>query len=59
MATEAQKKAISKYDQKFKRIVIRVPLGKDKEIEAFAKAKGKSVNAYITELIKKDMESGG
>ncbi len=59
MATEAQKKAVSKYDQKFKRIVIRVPIGKDKEIEAFAKAKGKSVNAYITELIQKDMESGG
>lgn len=57
MTTEAQKKAVSKYDKKFKRIVIRVPIGKDKEIEAFAKSKGKSVNAYITELIKKDIEN--
>lgn len=59
MTTKARLRANAKYDQKFKRIVIRVPIGKDKEIEAYAKAKGKSVNAYITELIQKDMESGG
>lgn len=54
MATEAQKKAVIKYDQKtYKRLVIRVR--KDSDILEWLKKKD-SIQGYILELIKKDME---
>lgn len=54
MATEAQKKAVIKYDQKtYKRLVIRVR--KDSDILKWLKKK-ESIQGYILELIKKDME---
>lgn len=54
MATEAQKKAVIKYDQKtYKRLVIRVR--KDSDILEWLEKKD-SIQGYILELIKKDME---
>lgn len=54
MTTEAQKKAVIKYDQKtYKRLVIRVR--KDSDILEWLEKKG-SIQGYILELIKKDME---
>lgn len=54
MATEAQKKAVIKYDQKtYKRLVIRVR--KDSDILEWLEKK-ESIQGYILELIKKDME---
>lgn len=54
MTTEAQKKAVIKYDQKtYKRLVIRVR--KDSDILEWLEKKD-SIQGYILELIKKDME---
>ena len=39
------------YDQ----LPIRVPKGRKKDIEAFAKAQGQSVNGYVSTLIREDM----
>lgn len=60
MITKAQMKATAKYNAKaYDRIEIKVKKGEKQVITDYAKAKGQSVNAYITELIKKDMERGG
>ena len=40
----------------YDRINLTVPKGKKEEIKAHAESKGKSVNAYIYDLIEKDME---
>lgn len=54
MTTDAQKKAVIKYDQKtYKRLVIRVR--KDSNILEWLEKK-ESIQSYILELIKKDME---
>lgn len=49
--TEAQKRAREKYLDKFEQIRIRVPLGDREKIQEAAKADGKSVNAWITDMI--------
>jgi predicted HicB family RNase H-like nuclease len=45
-----------KYLQKFDEIKIRVPEGEKEKIQAYAKANGESVNAYIIRLIAEDMK---
>lgn len=46
--------------EKYDRVNITFPKGKKKIIEEHWKAKGyKSLNTYINELIKKDMEASG
>lgn len=54
--TAAQKRARYKYLAKFEQIRIRVPLGDREKIQEAAKADGKSVNAWILELISKAMD---
>ena len=51
METEAQKRAHERYLGKFQQIRIRVPLGDREKIQEAAKADGKSVNAWITDMI--------
>lgn len=59
MTTKAQMKATAKYNAKaYDRIEIKVKKGEKQVITDYAKSKGQSVNAYITGLIQKDMESG-
>lgn len=43
--------------EKVENITLRVPKGEKDKIKAFAKTKARSTNAYILELIKKDMSS--
>lgn len=43
--------------EKVENITLRVPKGEKDKIQAFAKTKARSTNAYILELIKKDMSS--
>ena len=43
--------------EKVENITLRVPKGEKDKIQAFAKTKTRSTNAYILELIKKDMSS--
>ena len=54
--TEAQKRASDKYLAKFEQIQIRVPHGDREKIQEAAKADGKSVNAWILELISNAMD---
>lgn len=56
MASAAQLKANSKYLKNFDDIKIRVPIGQREVIKAHAEKQGKSLNAYINDLIKADME---
>lgn len=42
--------------QKYDRLVINVVKGEKEPIQEFAKSQGKSLNAYIVELIKEDMQ---
>ena len=52
MATEAQLRAIKKWStEKVDEIKIRVPKGQKAEIQAFAKAHGETVNAFVNRLI--------
>ena len=43
--------------QKYDRLIVNVPKGKGDIIKAHAKSKGKSLNAYVVDLINADMES--
>lgn len=43
--------------QKYDRLVINVVKGQKVTIQEFAKSQGKSLNAYIVELIKEDMQN--
>lgn len=55
---EKSKAQISKdkyLKEKVDTFVVRVPKGQKEEIKAYAKSKNKSLNAYILELIEKDM----
>ena len=56
MKTEAQRKARDKYNAKFDMVRFRVPQGNLDKIKARAAALGKSLNQYITDLIKADMQ---
>lgn len=42
--------------EKVETFLVRVPKGEKEQIQAFAKAKGKSLNAYVVDLIRADME---
>lgn len=44
--------------EKLDRFLVSVPKGQKAEIQAYAKAQGKSLNAYIVELIRADMDKG-
>lgn len=57
--SKANLKAAAKYNQKFDRVVFRLPLGEKEKLTEYANNKGLSVNQYIIGLIKKDMQSGG
>lgn len=52
MATEAQKRAIKKYDEeRIDRIPLRVPKGKKEAIQAHAESQNESVNAFLNRAI--------
>ena len=54
--SDAMLKAINKYQtEKVDEFKIRVPKGQKEEIQQFAKSKGKSLNAYVVDLIRTDM----
>lgn len=53
--TPAQRKATTKYLQTLDEIRIRMPKGQKEVIQARAQKLGKSVNAYVLELIDKDL----
>lgn len=54
--SEARKRANENYLKTQDEIRIRIPKGQKAEIQAYAKAQGKSLNAYIVELIRADMD---
>lgn len=55
--SEAQKRATQKFIKENRdRLELLLPKGKKEEYRAFAATKGKSLNAYIIDLIEKDME---
>ena len=57
MNDNPQYKATNKYKKKaYDRIGLLVKKGEKEQIQAFAESIGLSLNAYITELIRKDME---
>ena len=41
--------------ENYDRLIINVPKGQKERIKAHAANKGKSINSYVVELIKKDM----
>ena len=56
--SKAHIKASNKYNTKaYDRININVKKGEREKIKAYAQSKGMSLNAYVTGLIYKDMES--
>lgn len=55
--SDAQYRATKKYNAKsYDRIEISVYKGEKQKIKEYAEKKGLSVNAYITELIRNDMQ---
>lgn len=55
--TEAEKKAMKKYRAKRKKIACDVDIELYEEVKTHSELKGfKSLNSYIIDLIKKDME---
>ena len=56
----AATRAKRRYDEKtYSRIIIRVKKGEEEKIKQRAEKLGKRINAYITDLIYKDMEKEG
>lgn len=55
--SNARRKANEKYLEKQDEIKIRIPKGEKDRIKQFAEAHGQSVNAFITELIRREMIS--
>lgn len=51
---EYTKKAIQNYNNKFDRIAVNLPKGTKDRIKALT---GKSCNAYVSELVVKDLDS--
>ena len=49
--TEAQLRASKKYDQKFEKILVRVPMGEKEIVEQHAASKGESVNTFVRRAI--------
>lgn len=57
MASEAKLKANEKYlKEKVEEFKIRVPKGQKTLIQDYAKSQGKSLNAFVVELINNAME---
>ena len=56
MPTDAEKRAIIKYQAKFDDIKVRVPKGDRERYKAYAESKNKSLNALIVELLEKDIK---
>ena len=50
--SKAQQKAVGKYEK----VLLRLQKGSRDKIKAHAQQKGMSLNAYIVDLIEKDME---
>ena len=57
MATKAQLEGNRRYQAKLDRGVFYVPKGDLEKIKARAQQKGMSLNAYIVDLIEKDMKT--
>ena len=56
--SDAVNKAVQKYNKaNYDRFTLRFRKGEKKKVFSFAKSRNKSVNKYINDLIKKDMES--
>ena len=56
--SDSQKRAKAKYRKTIDHIQIAVPAGKRDAIQARAAILGKSVNAYVTDLIWRDLYGG-
>ena len=60
MISEAQKKAVAKYNAKsYDRIELKVPKGKKQIIKDFADSRGKSLNGFVNEAIDEKMSREG
>ena len=57
MATKAQLEGNKRYQAKLDRGVFYVPKGDLEKIKARAQQKGMSLNAYIVDLLEKDMKT--
>lgn len=55
-ATEAQKRAVAKYDEGKDLIKFRVPKGKKEEYQKLAERSGKSLTAYITGVLEEKLK---
>jgi len=44
-------------ENNYDRIYLTVPKGKKEEIKEFAESKGKSLNSFINDAVKKEMEN--
>jgi hypothetical protein len=54
--TEAQKRASEKWENKFKQRILRIPLGKDKELVEHCKNKDESINCLLNRLIDEELK---
>lgn len=55
-ATEAQKRAVAKYDKGKDLIKFRVPKGKKEEYQKLAERSGMSLTAYITSVLEEKLK---
>jgi len=56
MATDAQKKAVKKYDEKFDMVRFRVPAGELAEYKTHAEKQGKSLAEFMRRAAKETIE---
>ena len=59
MVSEARIRANKKYLSKRENILFRVQKGRKAEMKARAESLGKSLNAYINDLVEKDISASG
>ena len=58
--SDAGNKAVQRYIAKsYDQVSLRIPKGQRAEIQVFAESCGKSLNSYIIDLIRQDMEKAG
>ena len=56
--SKAQQKAVGKYEKEnYDKVLLRLQKGSRDKIKAHAQQKGMSLNAYIVDLIEKDMQA--
>ena len=56
--SKAQQKAVGKYEKEnYDKVLLRLQKGSRDKIKAHAQQKGMSLNAYIVDLIEKDMKT--